>query len=83
MICVGIERPFKKHAGGMFLGRGRFPWLPDASCKDVDGSQNQTSINRVGSEGPFRKDTLVDEGDDTIEGKTMRPAPVKECIFCA
>ena len=36
---MGFERPLKKHAGGMFLGRGRFPWLPDASHRDVDGSQ--------------------------------------------
>ena len=27
LICVGIERPLKKHAGGMFLGRGRFHLL--------------------------------------------------------
>jgi hypothetical protein len=24
---TGIERPLKKHASGIFLGRGRFPWL--------------------------------------------------------
>jgi hypothetical protein len=31
LFCrTGIERPLRKHAGGMFLGRGRFPLLPDA-----------------------------------------------------
>ena len=33
---MGLERPFKKHAGGMFLGRGRVPQILDASCRDVD-----------------------------------------------
>ena len=36
---TGIERPLRKCAGGTFLGRGRFPWLSDASRRDVDGSQ--------------------------------------------
>jgi len=39
MICVGIERPLRKVSGGHFLGRGRFPWLSDASHRDVDESQ--------------------------------------------
>ena len=39
-VCrTGIERPLRKCASGTFLGRGRFPWLPDASPRDVDGSQ--------------------------------------------
>jgi len=42
MVCVffcrtGIERPLKKQSGGLFLGRGRFHRLPDASRGDVDG----------------------------------------------
>ena len=32
-----LERPLRKHAGGMFLGRGRVPQIPDASGTDVDG----------------------------------------------
>ena len=35
---MGLERPFRKHAGGMFLGRGRVPQLSDASGTDVDES---------------------------------------------
>ena len=31
------ERPLRKHASGMFLGRGRVPQIPDASGTDVDG----------------------------------------------
>jgi hypothetical protein len=27
---MGLERPLRKHAGGMFLGRGRVPWSEDA-----------------------------------------------------
>ena len=34
---MGLERPLRKHAGGMFLGRGRVPQNPDASGTDVDG----------------------------------------------
>jgi len=34
---MGLERPLRKHAGGMFLGRGRVPRIPDASLGDVDG----------------------------------------------
>ena len=33
----GTRKAVKKHAGGMFLGRGRVPGLPDASGTDVDG----------------------------------------------
>ena len=34
----GLERPLRKHAGGMFLGRGRVLPLLDASRRDVDCS---------------------------------------------
>mgnify|MGYP003301511421 CR=1 FL=1 len=37
--CTGIERPLRKQSCGLFLGRGRFPWLSDASRRGVDGSQ--------------------------------------------
>ena len=38
LVCgAGLERPLRKHAGGMFLGRGRVPQNPDASGTDVDG----------------------------------------------
>ena len=30
---MGFERPLRKHAGGMFLGRGRIPGKPTASRK--------------------------------------------------
>ena len=33
---MGLERPLRKHAGGMFLGRGRVPQSSDASRRDVD-----------------------------------------------
>ena len=36
---VGFERPLRKHASGMFLGRGRVLWFPDTSGTDVDGNQ--------------------------------------------
>ena len=36
---MGLERPLRKHAGGMFLGRGRVLWFPDTSGTDVDGNQ--------------------------------------------
>ena len=32
---IGLERPLRKHAGGMFLGRGRVPQNQDASGTDV------------------------------------------------
>jgi len=36
MLEMGLERPLRKHAGGMFLGRGRVPRISDASSMDVD-----------------------------------------------
>ena len=33
----GLERPLRKHAGGMFLGRGRVPQISDAFQRNVDG----------------------------------------------
>jgi len=36
MLELGLERPLRKHAGGMFLGRGRVPQISDASDTDVD-----------------------------------------------
>ena len=33
---AGLERPLKKHAGGMFLGRGRVPQISGASGTDVN-----------------------------------------------
>ena len=33
---MGLERPLRKHAGGMFLGRGRVLLFSDASRRDVD-----------------------------------------------
>ena len=30
---AGLERPLRKHAGGMFLGRGRVLGSPDASIR--------------------------------------------------
>jgi len=36
MLVVGLERPLIKHAGGMFLGRGRVLQISDASGMDVD-----------------------------------------------
>ena len=36
MLEMGLERPLRKHAGGMFLGRGRVPQISDASGTDVD-----------------------------------------------
>ena len=33
---MGLERPLRKHAGGMFLGRGRVLQTQDASGTDVD-----------------------------------------------
>ena len=36
MLEMGLERPLRKHAGGMFLGRGRVPQISDASRRDVD-----------------------------------------------
>ena len=36
MLAMGLERPLRKHAGGMFLGRGRVPQISDASGTDVD-----------------------------------------------
>ena len=51
-VCrTGIERPLRKCASGTFLGRGRFPWLPDASRRDVDGSQLIASC--AGFERPY------------------------------
>ncbi len=32
---MGFERPLRKHAGGMFLGRGRIHFFQNASHKDV------------------------------------------------
>ena len=34
---LGLERPFRKHASDMFLGRGRVLQISDASGTDVDG----------------------------------------------
>ena len=36
MLAMGLERPLRKHAGGMFLDRGRVPQISDASGTDVD-----------------------------------------------
>lgn len=33
---MGLERPLRNHAGGMFLARGRVPQNQDASGTDVD-----------------------------------------------
>jgi hypothetical protein len=30
---MGLERPLRKHAGGMFLGRGRVHQVQDASIR--------------------------------------------------
>ena len=35
----GFERPLRKHAGGMFLGRGRILWFLDAPHEGVDRNQ--------------------------------------------
>ena len=32
---MGLERPFKKQSGGLFLGRGRVPFFLNASRRDV------------------------------------------------
>ena len=38
LLCrMELERPLRKRAGGMFLGRGRVSQIPDASGTDVDG----------------------------------------------
>ena len=34
---MGLERPLRKYAGGIFLGRGRVLPISDASGTDVDG----------------------------------------------
>ena len=36
LLKVGLERPLRKHASGMFSGRGRVPQIQDASDTDVD-----------------------------------------------
>ena len=36
-MIMGFERPLRKHAGGMFLGRGRIHGYPNASHRDVGG----------------------------------------------
>ena len=36
LLDMGLERPLRKHAGGMFLGRRRVPQISDASGTDVD-----------------------------------------------
>jgi len=33
---IGLERALRKHAGGMFLARGRVLSMQDASGMDVD-----------------------------------------------
>ena len=50
LIVFGFERPLRKHAGGMFLGRGRILWFLDASLADVD--RNQTSPKASGNPAP-------------------------------
>ena len=37
---MGFERPLRKHAGGMFLGRGRIPRFPGAVLWTVNGNRN-------------------------------------------
>ena len=37
---MGFERPLSKHAGGMFLGRGRIPRFPGAVRWTVNGNRN-------------------------------------------
>ena len=39
LVLSGFERPLRKHAGGMFLGRGRILCFPDAPQAGVDGKQ--------------------------------------------
>ena len=34
---MGLERPLRKHAGGMFSGRGRVLQIQDAFGTNVDG----------------------------------------------
>ena len=36
---VGFERPLRKHAGGMFLGRGRIPRFPGAVLWTLNGNR--------------------------------------------
>ena len=36
LLGIGLERPLRKHAGGMFLGRGRVPPYHDASGTGMD-----------------------------------------------
>ena len=38
VIAAGLERPLRKHAGGMFLGRGRVHKAADAFQRNVDAA---------------------------------------------
>ena len=40
---MGLERPLRKHAGGMFLGRGRIDCSIDAPLVGVDIEQSCSS----------------------------------------
>ena len=42
---MGFERPLRKHAGGMFLGRGRILWFLDAPLAGVDRNQIYTILD--------------------------------------
>jgi len=44
---MGFERPLRKHAGGMFLGRGRILWLLDAPLAGVDRNQIPTILETL------------------------------------
>ena len=58
---IGLERALRKHAGGMFLARGRVLWALDASGRDVDNA-------RTVSEPPLRVAAFfaVDRGLEPI-----------------
>ena len=63
---MGLERPFKKQSSGLFLGRGRVPFFPNASRRDVGGKKPRGhhhpldgvifyELRVMGLERPFKK----------------------------
>ena len=55
---AGFERPLRKHAGGMFLGRGRIPFFPDALLSEC--GREEVSIN-------FSKNENVNESHYPVD----------------
>ncbi len=65
----GTRKAVIKHAGGMFLGRGRVPQISDASHWDVDEICKKAPKNRL----PFWGDRFFGARDGT------RKAVIKTC----